>query len=73
MPINCDAIDVVSVTVQTDLSSDTVNEVTLSDGERKYVTQPTGQDGLIAVRVKALVSCSTEWKEECTEYYRSTN
>jgi len=36
--INCDTKDVVSTTVQTDLSSDTANEVTLSDGEGKQVT-----------------------------------
>jgi len=56
--IHFDTTDVVSTTVQTDMSSDTANEVELSDGERKHVTQPAGEDGLIAVRVKSLVSCS---------------
>jgi hypothetical protein len=36
--INCDTTDVVSTTVQTDLSCDTANEVTLSDGKGKQVT-----------------------------------
>jgi hypothetical protein len=36
--INCDTMDVVSTTVQTDLSPDTANEVKLSDGEGKQVT-----------------------------------
>jgi hypothetical protein len=36
--INCDTTDVVSTTVQTDLSCDTANEVKLSDGEGKQVT-----------------------------------
>ena len=36
--INCDTTDVVGVTVQTDLSSHTANEVTMSDGEGKHVT-----------------------------------
>jgi len=38
LQINCDTTDVVSVTVQTDLSSDIANEVKLSDGEGKQVT-----------------------------------
>jgi hypothetical protein len=37
--INCDTTDVVIMTVQTDLSSDTAKEVKLSDGEGKHVTQ----------------------------------
>jgi hypothetical protein len=37
--INCNTTDVVIMTVQTDLSSDTANEVKLSDGEGKHVTQ----------------------------------
>jgi hypothetical protein len=36
--INCDTTDVVSVTVQTDLSYQTAKEVTLSDSEGKHVT-----------------------------------
>jgi len=36
--INCDNTDVFIMTVQTDLSSDTANEVKLSNGEAKQVT-----------------------------------
>ena len=73
MQINCDITDVASVTVQTDLSSHTANEVTLSDGEGKRVTQPAGEDALIAVRVKSPFSCSIASTEKCTEYYSSAN
>jgi len=71
--INCDTTDVVIMAVQTDLCSHTANKVTLSNGEGKHVTQLAGEDALIAVRVKCIVSCSTVSIGECIEYYSSAN
>jgi hypothetical protein len=70
--ISCDTKEVVSVTVQTDLSSHTANEVKMSDGEQKRVAYSQLEKmGKLQFVSSLLFLAAQHRKRNAFEYYWS--